>query len=833
MAFALRSSGSRGQGKVEKLDRSHLVCTHYKKNGHEVSHCFELIGYSEWWLDQAKIDKRGVGHGRPLGRGRGNARANVVAANVRDDGSHVAARSSDSARHSSSPQIFSAEQWQAIVGLIGNTKIPDDRLNGKFDDKIWIIDTRATHHVTGYATWLFDTQEILDCPVGLPNGETIVATQEGSVRLSDKITLKHVLYVPKLSCNLISVSQLNDDIQCIVQFNSYMCAIQDQTRKLIGTGVRRDGLYYFGEANSVQHVSVNETTSTMELWHKRMGHPSEKVVKLPLLVRNSKGSLNKACEVCFRAKHPRDKFPLSDNKATIIFEKIHCDLWGSYKHSSSCGARYFLTLVDDFSCAVWVYLLVDKTEVFRMLMSFIAIIERQFFQNIKVVQSDNGTEFNCLCDYFAATGILFQTSCVGTPQQNGRVERKHKHILQVRRALRFQANLPIYFWGEGVLAATHLINRTPSPLLNNKTPYEILFGNPLSYNAIRTFGCLFFAHNQKTKGDKFASRSRKCVFLGYLFGKNGWKLFDLDTKELFVSRDVKSFEDVFPFIDMDATNIVPKNIVLENIVPIHEKVHSDFDDHIIEEIEPQQSATHTTSQKAQTNSPLPPPQSVQAHPVNEQTSTSPQDEILHLPFSSSPNTEAPMQQPINIASSQHPTSSGSLEQSDEPIEMGHGMRDKFSSVLLRDFVTHTIVAKSPSPSTPSPQHFSGTHYPIAHYINCGNFSMNYRQFLAAITSGQEPRSFKEAMKDVGWKESMQEEIQALEDNGTWTLEVLPLAKRALGSQWVYRIKYFSSGDIERLKSRLVIFGNHQEAGIDYTETFAPDKCVKHALIIYF
>lgn len=68
---------------------------------------------------------------------------------------------------------------------------------------------------------------------------------------------------------------------------------------------------------------------------------------------------------------------------------------------------------------------------------------------------------------------------------------------------------------------------------------------------------------------------------------------------------------------------------------------------------------------------------------------------------------------------------------------------------------------------------------------------------------------------------MQQEIQALEDNGTWTLEPLPSGKHALGSQWVYRIKYHSDGRIERLKSRLVVFGNHQQAGIDYTETFAP------------
>ncbi|KAH7510943.1 hypothetical protein FEM48_ZijujUnG0062300 [Ziziphus jujuba var. spinosa] len=120
-----------------------------------------------------------------------------------------------------------------------------------------------------------------------------------------------------------------------------------------------------------------------------MGHPSEKVVKLLPPVSNLKGSLNKACEICFRAKHPRDKFPLSDNKATRIFEKIHCDLWGSYKHVSSCGARYFLTIVDDFSSAVWIYLLVDKTEVFQMFMSFIAMVDRQFSQTVKIVQSDN------------------------------------------------------------------------------------------------------------------------------------------------------------------------------------------------------------------------------------------------------------------------------------------------------------------------------------------------------------------------------------------------------------------------------------------------------------
>lgn len=70
------------------------------------------------------------------------------------------------------------------------------------------------------------------------------------------------------------------------------------------------------------------------------------------------------------------------------------------------------------------------------------------------MRSDNGLEFTSLRHYYATKGIIHQTSCVDTPQQNGRVERKHQHILNVARALRFQANLPIDFWGECVTTAT-------------------------------------------------------------------------------------------------------------------------------------------------------------------------------------------------------------------------------------------------------------------------------------------------------------------------------------------------------------------------------------------
>lgn len=73
-------------------------------------------------------------------------------------------------------------------------------------------------------------------------------------------------------------------------------------------------------------------------------------------------------------------------------------------------------MVDDFSRVVWVHLMRDKGEVNNILKQFLAMTKRQFNKNVKVVRSDNGKEFVSLQEYFLTNGIIFQTSCVYTPQ---------------------------------------------------------------------------------------------------------------------------------------------------------------------------------------------------------------------------------------------------------------------------------------------------------------------------------------------------------------------------------------------------------------------------------
>ena len=162
------------------------------------------------------------------------------------------------------------------------------------------------------------------------------------------------------------------------------------------------------------------------------------------------------------------------------------------------------------------------------------MITTQFNAKIKVFRFDNAPEL-AFTDFFNAKGVLHQLSCVERPQQNSVVERKHQHLLNVARALYFQSRVPIQFWSECILTAAFLINRTPSPLLNHRTPYETLYKSVVDYSSFRVFGCLAFASTLTAHRTKFQPRSRVCVLLGYPPGMKGYRLYDVQSKQIFIS----------------------------------------------------------------------------------------------------------------------------------------------------------------------------------------------------------------------------------------------------------------------------------------------------------
>ena len=586
---------------------------------------------------------------------------------------------------------------------------------------------------------------------------------------------------------------------------------------LIGAGEQLNGLYFFQGMDAAVMIRRVDTSAT-ELWHNRLGHPSSKVLEQLHLYDFSSGVFDfSKCEVCIRSKQTHDHFPLSNNKTSMVFELIHCDLWGPYRTTSLCGSKYFLTILDDFSRTVWIYLLPNKKEAPKHIQNFVALVERQFAAKVKTLRSDNDFEFICLSDFFSQKGIIHETSCIGSPQQNGRVERKHRHLLNVARSLRFQASLPIEFWSYCVLAAGYLINRIPTAVLNGKTPYELLYQKLPPTNHLKLFGCLCYVHNQKHGSDKFASRTNKSVFLGYPFGKKGWRSYKLETGVVSVSRDVIFCETEFPFASslfspphelapgnsvdglgqtIDDSPLIDDITDIDNPTQDSDTSPQDIVDHIADTSSPSPAETDSHDNEL--------------HPVQQNdsdVSTSTSDSHTTL---ANHSLEEILSDPAALEEISNETAV--LEENlTEPEALGCGLRMRKPPTKLADYVT-TLLHSSYPTKTP---------YPIDNYLDSSQFSDQFQAFLLSITSGVEPVHYKDAIEDENWRFAVEEEIVALEDRDTWTVVALPPGKKALGCKQVFKLKFNADGTIERPKARLVVLGNNQTEGVDYAETFAP------------
>ena len=104
------------------------------------------------------------------------------------------------------------------------------------------------------------------------------------------------------------------------------------------------------------------------------------------------------------------------------------DVWGSAPVTTPNGMKWFVTFVDDCIRITWVYLLKHKSDVCSVFRIFYHMVLTQFGRSLKIVRSDNGGEYfkRELTDFFHAKGIIHQTSCPETPQQNGVAERKNR-----------------------------------------------------------------------------------------------------------------------------------------------------------------------------------------------------------------------------------------------------------------------------------------------------------------------------------------------------------------------------------------------------------------------
>ncbi|CAH9101387.1 unnamed protein product [Cuscuta europaea] len=500
--------------------KSSVTCSHCGYQGHSSEKCFQIIGYRDKW--KGPKGQRVAPGFKPQFNSNKNPQAHTVTNYTEStpiSTNHASATTDfiDLTLYDKFLQFMQTQQTKTvstnIVIVAPNASSPaspnDNQFVGNhfafntFKNSNWILDTGASDHMVYDASLYTTPTKNIFINIQLPTGNFTSATKIGDIKLNSYLTLHNVLYVPNFSYNLMSISTLTSHDNISVSFTSKHAILQDRlTHKMIGYADLHKGLYNFNSASSITHTptvhSANSQHSQRDVsattfWHFRLGHfPINKLSFLSdcNISNNEKHSF--PCDICHFAKQKRLLFHISTSHASTAFDLIHMDVWGPYKVTSYTSFRYFLTIVDDYTRCTWVFLLKTKSEVKFHMINFYKFIEIQFQKKIKIIRTDNGTEF-LFPEFYHSNGILHQLSCVETPQQNGRVERKHQHILQIARALLFQSCLPISFWSECILNAVHIINRLPTSVLQNKSPYELLYNHPPDYTHLKIFGCLAFA----------------------------------------------------------------------------------------------------------------------------------------------------------------------------------------------------------------------------------------------------------------------------------------------------------------------------------------------------
>ena len=325
--------------------------------------------------------------------------------------------------------------------------------------------------------------------------------------------LDNILRVLDLASNILSVHKLCLQNNAFCYFDANQFLIVDlATGKVLYQGLSKDGVYPIPfssqlSANSAIASSLDFKSSVnvlvsneAMLWHQRLGHLCSKLLHSTLSSFNNNVKISvhddicSQCKSCISAKMHKLPFPQHIMSSTSPLKLVHSDVWGPTPVTFVLSYKYYVIFVDDFTRFTWLFLLKHKSEVFTVFLHFKALVENQFRSKLKTLRIDGGGEYtsNHFKSFCLDHGIQHQLSCPYTPQQNGVVERKHKHIVESGLSMLHQSNLPSFYWCYAFNTAIYLINRLPFSVLAFKSPWEFLFHSVPSLNSLKTFDCACF-----------------------------------------------------------------------------------------------------------------------------------------------------------------------------------------------------------------------------------------------------------------------------------------------------------------------------------------------------
>lgn len=229
----------------------------------------------------------------------------------------------------------------------------------------WIRNIGATHYVYCNPNLFSSLKFIKPIMMTLPNENSIIVTQNGTVKISNTLILH----------GLISFNSLTSNLSCSVSFLLTSFFIQDPARCLIIGWAKLKNSSYFLDTLASYHTTMFSASvfSKSDIWHMRLGHPS--IAKLRILLDNLKISpllldFSLHFHTCHTTKQQRLSFPNIRDLLAKPFDLFHLDIWGTISGSNNRGHKFFLAIVDHYSQAMWVYLIKTNSDVLAIFSHF-------------------------------------------------------------------------------------------------------------------------------------------------------------------------------------------------------------------------------------------------------------------------------------------------------------------------------------------------------------------------------------------------------------------------------------------------------------------------------
>jgi hypothetical protein len=181
------------------------------------------------------------------------------------------------------------------------------------------------------------------------------------------IQLNNILYVPRARKNLIFIHRLTIDNSIFVELHPFFFLIKDQkTMRILLKGRCVSGLYPLPLDEIKQACSV--ARSSINTWHSRLGHASNRVVEQVIRRNNLLSSQEfvsrSVCDACQQAKSHQLPYSSSMSASKFPLELVYSDVWGPAPESVG-RKKYYVSFIDDFSKFTWIYLIKFKSEVFQ------------------------------------------------------------------------------------------------------------------------------------------------------------------------------------------------------------------------------------------------------------------------------------------------------------------------------------------------------------------------------------------------------------------------------------------------------------------------------------